>query len=190
VEESVPAEYFVDLYKREIDPWHFETSEYERDKYGVTLQALPHPRYASALELGCSVGVFTAMLAERCDRVLATDVSEDALRRARWNCADRYNVAFERRVLPHDYPAGAFDLTTVCEIGFYLAAADLIALRTNVIDRSTQGAHIALVHWTPPVDGHASTTEEVHRIFCSAPQLRRLHGFSAETYRLDVLERR
>jgi hypothetical protein len=47
-----------------------------------------------------------------------------------------------------------------------------------------------LVHWTPRVEGHASTTEEVHALFRTAAELRWLHGYSAQTYRLDVLERR
>lgn len=190
VGESVPAEYFVDLYKRKIDPWHFETSDYERRKYTATLRALPRERYNDALEIGCSVGVFTSMLAPRCGRLLATDVSPDALERARCNCARYPNVQFERRAMPHEYPAGRFDLTTVCEIGFYFGRSDLNLLRSNVIAHSVGGAHVILVHWTPPVEGHATTTEQVHASFRNAAELRWLHGYSAETYRLDLLERR
>ncbi len=187
--ESVPPKYFIDLYKREIDPWRFETSEYERRKYAVTLMELPRERYARALEIGCSVGVFTNMLAQRCDELLAVDVSDDALARARRNCATRANVSFERRTMPHGYPDGMFDLTTVCEMGFYLSMDDLLALRENVIAHATPGGHIVLVHWTPPVQGHATTAEEVHDTFRAAPELEWLSGLSAETYRLDVLKR-
>jgi SAM-dependent methyltransferase len=190
VGDSVPVEYFVDLYKREIDPWKFETSEYERRKYAATLSALPRLRYRRALELGCSVGVFTSMLAPRCGHVLGTDVSPDALRRARHNCAGLRNVTLERRALPAEFPAGIFDLTTVCEIGFYLSRDDLLTLRSEVVAHSLTGAHVVLVHWTPRVDGHASTTEEVHALFCAAPELEWLNGYSQQTYRLDILERR
>jgi SAM-dependent methyltransferase len=186
----VPAQYFVDLYRRERDPWHFESSGYERAKYRATLHALPKQRYDNALEIGCSVGVFTSMLAERVRSLLAIDVSPEALERARRNCARHPHVKFERRTMPYEYPDAHFDLTTVCEVGFYLGANDLLALRTNVIEHSMPGAHIVLVHWTPPVEGHASTTEEVHHSFRSARELRWLHGFSQPTYRLDVLERR
>jgi SAM-dependent methyltransferase len=186
----VPAQYFVDLYRRERDPWHFETSEYERKKYRATLHALLSERYNNSLEIGCSIGVFTSMLAERTRAVLAIDVSPEALERARRNCAQHAHVRFERRTMPYDYPGGVFDLTTVCEVGFYLDAHDLGILRNNVIEHSAPGAHIVLVHWTPPVHGHASTTEEVHETFRQAPQLRWLHGFSHRTYRLDVLEKR
>jgi SAM-dependent methyltransferase len=190
VSNSVPAQYFIDLYRREPDPWNFETSDYERAKYKATLCALPRERYDNALEIACSVGVFTRMLAERTRALLAIDVSPDALERARRRNLEYPHVRFERRTMPYEYPEGTFDLTTVCEVGFYLDPHDLAVLRDNVIANSTPGAHIVLVHWTPPVRGHASTTEEVHHTFRSSRQLRWLHGFSEPTYRLDVLEKR
>ena len=68
---SLPAGYFEALYAAAPDPWDFEGSDYERGKYAATLAALPQPRYARALEVGCSIGVLTALLAPRCDRLLA-----------------------------------------------------------------------------------------------------------------------
>jgi hypothetical protein len=100
------------------------------------------------------------------------------------------HVRLERRTMPHEYPDGTFDLTTVCEMGFYLGPRDLAQLRDKVVAHSIPGAHIILVHWTPPVRGHASTAEEVHEAFAGAPLLRHLHGFSAKTYRLDLFEKR
>ena len=190
VNTSVPAQYFIDLYRRERDPWKFESSEYEREKYAATLRALPRERYRNALELACSIGVFTSMLAARTDALLGVDVSPEALERARSRCARLRHVRFERRTMPHEYPDGAFDLTTVCEVGFYLDAHDLTVLRDNVIAHSAPGADIVLVHWTPPVRGHASTTQEVHAAFAAAPELRHVQGFSAPTYRLDVFAKR
>ena len=64
-------DYFEGIYADGPDPWGFETSEYERRKYDLTLAALPRRRYARALEPGCSIGVLTADLARRCDAVEA-----------------------------------------------------------------------------------------------------------------------
>jgi SAM-dependent methyltransferase len=185
----VPADYFVDLYKRETDPWHFRTSPYEQRKYETTLASLPRTLYENGLEIACSIGVFTNMLAHRCRRLLAVDVSPDALARAAYLCEAHKHVRFERRVMPRDYPHGMFDLTTVCEMGFYLSHDDLLALRENVVRHCAPNAHVILVHWTPPVNGHASTTEQVHEAFIESANLRHLLGFSRETYRLDLLER-
>ena len=35
--------YFEQLYASDPDPWRFATSDYERDKYAATLDALPPP---------------------------------------------------------------------------------------------------------------------------------------------------
>jgi SAM-dependent methyltransferase len=148
------------------------------------------PRYRNALELACSVGVFTSMLAERCDALLAVDVSDEALARAAQNCSRHRHVRFEKAVLPHEFPAGRFDLITVCEAGYYFAMPDLLRLRERVEQACEGGAHVALVHWTPPVEGHAISAEQVHATFRASPHLRHLHGFTRETYRFDLLERR
>lgn len=187
---SVPSEYFVQLYRDSVDPWNFETSEYERAKYDATLDAWPKARYRSACELGCSIGVFTQKLAQRCDRVLAIDVSDAALERARERCKRDKNLLFARVDLLERYPHGWFDLTTICEIGFYFCEADLDRLCRNVIEHSMPGASIMLVHWTPRVSGHATATADVHERFCSDPALLHVLGLERDTYRLDLLERR
>ncbi len=61
--ESLSTEYFDDLYQKNEDPWDFETSAYERDKYAATLAALPNAHYQNAFEIGCSIGVLTQQLA-------------------------------------------------------------------------------------------------------------------------------
>ncbi len=52
---SLPPSYFDERYAKNLDPWDFETSDYERAKYVATLDALPRARYSSALEVGCSI---------------------------------------------------------------------------------------------------------------------------------------
>lgn len=188
--ETVPAEYFIDLYKRDADPWHFRTSAYEQRKYEATLAALPRPLYENALEIACSIGVFTNALARRCRRLLAVDVSADALVSAARTCGAHAHVRFEQRFMPYDYPDGVFDLTTVCEVGYYLCADDVRALRDNVVAHCSRGAHVVLVHWTPPVEGHATSAQDVHEAFCSCARLRRVAALARKTYRLDLLERR
>ena len=77
------ATFFDDLYARDADPWDFETSAYEAAKYEQTIAALEGRRFSTALEVGCSIGVLTERLAEHCDDLLAIDVAESALVRAR-----------------------------------------------------------------------------------------------------------
>ncbi|MEO7685215.1 MAG: SAM-dependent methyltransferase [Gemmatimonadaceae bacterium] len=55
-------EYFENLWKAG-DPWRFESSECERQKYARQLELLSDRRYGRVLEIGCAAGVFTRMLA-------------------------------------------------------------------------------------------------------------------------------
>ena len=81
--DRLGREYFEDLYEGSPDPWGFETSTYERSKYERTLGVLGNRRFRRALEVGASIGVFTEMLAPRCDELLAVDASERAVAAAR-----------------------------------------------------------------------------------------------------------
>src|SRR5215210_2873354 len=93
-------EYFENLYRQSPDPFAYETSPYERGKYERTLEAISHRQYRRALEVGCSIGVFTAMLAPLCDELLAVDLSEEAVDIASKRLATFSNVCVERRTLP------------------------------------------------------------------------------------------
>ena len=90
--KSLAPEYFEDVYNAEDDPWNFAASEYEASKYAATLAALPGEHYESAFEIGCSIGVLTAQLAEKCESLLAVDVNDKALRQARRRCESLPNV--------------------------------------------------------------------------------------------------
>ncbi len=100
------------VYRANADPWNFASSPYEAAKYRATLEALPRERYTNAFEAGCSIGVLTAQLAPRCERLLCIDLSEAALAQARERCAALPQVRFERRMLPGEFPMadGPFDL--------------------------------------------------------------------------------
>jgi Nodulation protein S (NodS) len=86
--QTLRPEYFDALYTADPDPWKFAASRYERDKYALTLDAMPKLRYRSALEVGCSIGVLTRSLAPRCDVLVAIDAAQTPLVEARRRCAD------------------------------------------------------------------------------------------------------
>ncbi|MBS1861148.1 MAG: methyltransferase domain-containing protein [Actinobacteria bacterium] len=123
-DDRAPVEHFERLARESDDPWSYATSEYEQAKYRHTLDYLPaHP--GRTLELGCSIGVFTKMLAARCHTLLAVDFSPTALARARERLRGTPQVVFERRRLPEEMPEGPFD-TIVCGEILYYWSADLV----------------------------------------------------------------
>ena len=122
---SLPPSYFDKLYSSDPDPWKFETSEYEANKYAATVAALPKKHYRSAFEIGGSIGVLTQKLAQRCDALLSIDVSKLAQQQAIKRCQELSQVSFEIMSVPEQFPAQMFDLTLVSEVGYYWSWQDL-----------------------------------------------------------------
>ena len=189
--QTLTPEYFEDLYAADGDPWKFASSPYELEKYARTLAALPAPRYGSALEIGCSIGVLTKDLAERCNRLVAVDAAASALEDARRRCAHLENVQFAELFVPRDWPPGEFDLIILSEVVYYFDAADLAELSRRVLHALAPRGVIVLVHWTGETD-YPLSGDQAADLFIN--QLRAevdivSHERRPE-YRLDVLQRR
>ncbi|WP_237478078.1 class I SAM-dependent methyltransferase [Lichenibacterium dinghuense] len=185
---SLDSRYFEDIYARTIDPWDFRTSPYERGKYEATLGILPRPRYRSALEVGCSIGVFTRLLADRCGAVLALDTSPSALGEARAANADRPGVAFREATLPRDFPEGRYDLIVLSEVLYYLSRPDLAALAARCRAALEPDGAMVLCHWLGETD-YPLGGDEAAELFiaAAAPRWRRSASRREPQYRLDLL---
>ena len=186
---TLKPDYFDQVYAANADPWGFETSPYEQDKYADTLSSLPRPAYKNAFEIGCSLGVLTARLAPRCGRLLAVDGSAAPLARARELCRVLKNVEIQQMQVPDRFPNDSFDLILVSEVGYYWSPDDFAKAQAAILQHLEPGGHLMLVHWTPPVHDYPLTGDEVHEAFLKLPGLKHLSGHREETYRLDVLER-
>jgi protein-L-isoaspartate O-methyltransferase len=116
--DRAPVEHFERLARDSDDPWNYASSPYEQAKYRRTLARLPE-RIDSALELGCSVGVFTAILAPRCRRLLALDFSPTALEHAGKRLDGVPGVELCQADLPEEMPAGPFEAIVCSEILYY-----------------------------------------------------------------------
>ena len=182
---TLPRDYFDQLYERDADPWRFATKDYEHQKYAVTLEILPRERYRNALELGCSIGVLTQMLATRADRLLSVDAAQIAVDAARARCANLANVEIERATLPDEFPAGRFDLILMSEVGYYFALPDLNRLSERVLSALENGGDLMLIHYLPNVPDYPLTGDEVHDFFLQLSGLEHLNGLRAQRYRLD-----
>ena len=187
--DTLPPAYFEQIYGASADPWNFETSPYESEKYTATVTSLPRNCYASALEIGCSIGVLTARLAQHAGALIAIDVSEAALARARARCAELPHVSFARMQFPEQKPRGSFELIIVSEVAYYWSNATLDHAMTTIAALQSSGGHLVLVHWTPVVLDYPLTGDEVHNRWLSRPEWRAVRSERTEQFRLDVLER-
>jgi SAM-dependent methyltransferase len=186
VSARLEPDYFERLYAEHADPWRFETSPYERAKYARTVAALGPRRFGLGLEVGCSIGVLTAMLAERCERLLAVDCSELAVERARRRLAGRPGVRVERRTLPEEMPAGPFDLIVCSEVLYYWSRDLLIEALAALRSALAPGGSLLAVHWRPRTRTYPLQGDEVHEILArELGDLRRGASLTERRYRLD-----
>jgi len=131
-------------FERREDPWDYVAVSYQRDRIRTQIEMLDvirgSGRFADALEVGCAEGMFTELLAERCDALLAVDISPVALARARQRLHAQGHVRFEELDLRVDALPGTYDLIVIIHALEYIrnpvyvrrARAKLVnALRPN-----------------------------------------------------------
>ena len=182
--QRVGPEFFARLYAADDDPWGFETSPYERAKYDATIAALPPGPIGSAFEAGCSIGVLTERLATRCDRLLAFDVSDAAIERARARLANAVHVTIERRELPEEMPAGPYDLIVASEVLYYLDPPAFDAMLDAIEKALVPSGSLVAVHWRHPTRRYPLRGDEVHERL-AARFGRAAHAAWTEDYALD-----
>lgn len=189
--KSLDSDYFKDVYDANDDPWNFETSEYEAAKYASTIEALPKEYYENVLEIGCSIGVLTQLLAKRAGKLLATDVSDKALEIAARRNNQSQNVSFKNVSFPRQLPNDRYDLIMVSEVAYYLSSVEWESAIESLYGRIKEKGHIVLVHWLPEVHDYPQTGDEVHNSFKRLMGTKMNNIFSAreECYRLDVWEK-
>lgn len=177
-------------YEHESDPWHFETSPYEKAKYAATLAALPKARYRNVFEVGCSIGVQTRLLAQRSDALQAYDVVPSALETARRNCAAHPHVRFALAEVPDAWPQEKFDLIMLSEVLFFFDRTDLARIVAHVRDTLLPGGDVVVVNWLGETNFPLTGDEASDGFIAGASDfLRRGHGERTGDYRLDVLTR-
>ena len=150
------------------------------------MAALPVPRFSAGFEVGCSIGVLTRQLADRCASLLAVDVAEAALVQARARCAELPHVTMQRMRIPAEWPDRVFDLVLLSEVLYYLSPDDIAWTASRARTCLSRGGAILLVHYILPTDSPCSG-DVASEIFIAnvglAPALQR-----RETqYRLDLL---
>ncbi len=146
--------------------------------------------FANALELGGSIGVFTEMLAPRCEALTTIDVARTAAAMARRRLADFPRVRVIRGAIPDAVPDEQFDLIVASEILYYLTPDGLDRTLALIRSRLVSGGRLVAVHWRPHGPERPFTAAEVHARLCDDPWLALVHSDAAGIYLLDVLERR
>lgn len=145
------AREFFDQLWTKGDFWEIESSEYERARLARLLEVLGDKRYERTLELGCGAGAFTRRLAGLSGRLLAVDVSEEAIARARGSAASPGIEWRAANAMDLDFAVeGPFDLVVLVETVYYLGWLypffDVAWLAHALFDASRPGGRLLLAN--------------------------------------------
>jgi SAM-dependent methyltransferase len=181
---------FERLYQASPDPWGYRSSSYEHDKYRATLDALPEGPHRLCLEVGCSIGVFTGLLAARCEHLVAIDFSLSALQLARRHLEGVGNVDLLRASFPEQTPPGSWDVVVCSEILYYLQPPALGEAIGWIEAQLDCGASVLAVSWRGAGRDEPLLGDEVHDRL--ARELADRHALDArrDGYRLDRFDGR
>jgi SAM-dependent methyltransferase len=143
--------FFAELWA-DRDPWDLDASELDQRRYERQLELLGDRRYVRALEIGCASGSFTRRLAPFCDALVALDISERAIERAR--VADDGGPGTEYRVanvMELDLRnEGSWDLVVLTETAYYLGwlypMFDIAWLAHSLHEATRPGGRLLLVN--------------------------------------------
>lgn len=185
--EIINKAYFDNMYALSKDPWNFETSPYEQEKYAHTIAALGNRQFERGLEIGCSIGVLTGLLAKQCANILGTDISEQPIQIAKDRYQSQDGIRFEVAHIPAQFPEGVFDLIVLSEVCYYLSKEDLILSKELVLDSLTTGGMLCLVHWRPQIQSCVFNGDEVNDYFLEGGAYTQTYQYINEKYRIDVI---
>jgi SAM-dependent methyltransferase len=170
------------------DPWSYTTNDLEKVRHCGEAHMLDavrgQNRFGRALEIGCAEGIFTELLAERCDSLLAADFSEPALARARQRCHWNGRVTFERLDLRNDPLPGVFDLIVAIHVLEYIRnPVTLRKVRERLVKGLRPGGYLLI--------GSCSIQDLKERAWWSRYMLRggrRVNDFFAGHRKLSVVD--
>jgi cyclopropane fatty-acyl-phospholipid synthase-like methyltransferase len=180
---------FETRYQADPDPWGYTSSEYEREKYEATFAACGRGPFADTLELGASIGVFSALLAPRCERLTTIDAAPTAVAAARQRLAGAPQVDVILGEIPDAIPVRRFDLVVASEILYYLTDPELTRTIGWLEAAMTSGGRLVAVHWRPAGPERPLDAKQVHATLLHQPWLECVTSGGTDDYRLDVLER-
>lgn len=189
-QETSSASFFENKYRQDADPWNFEHSRYEQERYTSILHAANGRHYSRAFEPGCSIGVLTQKIACLCDRLEAFDFSPTAISNARQRCKDLTHVHIWCGSLPDAIPTGKFDLIVFSEIGYYFERRQLQQIIDRLAESLDPGGIFIAAHWLGTSADHILSGDEVHRIIRECSELSLDDEGRYTHFRLDRMVRK
>jgi 2-polyprenyl-3-methyl-5-hydroxy-6-metoxy-1,4-benzoquinol methylase len=190
----------VDREFADPDPWSYATSEAEqecfRHQLAVLDRARPGSRFEEVCEIGCAEGFFTESLEPRCSSLLALDLSEAALARARERRDWGDHVRFARWDLRTDSMQTTYDLVVVAGVlEYFERRSSLRTARDKIVAGVRPGGLLFVVSTRNPGAEEAWWTRafprgaRINEYVASHPDLRSVAAESGDAYVIDLFRR-
>jgi protein-L-isoaspartate O-methyltransferase len=185
---NMERSYFEEMYSDSPDPWGFGDSWYEHRKYDLTIASLTRHHYRRAFEPGCSIGVLSARLAERCDELVAMELLPSVAERAGTRLRDVPGAHVVPGSIPGDWPGGVFDLVVLSEVAYYLTDTGFDCMLRKLRGSLENGGTLVSVHYTLPTN-YPLPGLEVGRRLRELDWLTQAGQYLEESFELLVFQR-
>lgn len=188
--------YFESIFSRSRDPWVYR-SPYEQLKYQQTLDLIPATA-GRGLELACAEGDFTEMFAGRVGQLVAGDISQLALDRAKRRCDGLSNVEFRRLDLMVDPLPSGLDAIVCSEVLYFVGLDRLPTVAAKLAAALALGGVLVLAHANMTVDapdqpgfdwGLLYGALTIGRTFAADPDLRFVKELQSRHYRIQLFRK-
>lgn len=135
------------VFRNAVDPFSYASNPQEQERLAIQEEMLDAIRgdstFGSALEIGPGEGLFTEVVASRCDSFLVVDLAPTALERTQNRCAWASHVRFAKWDLLTDQMPGKFDLIVATGLLEYFTRRRTLAyVRSKLIDGVNDGGYL------------------------------------------------
>lgn len=163
-----------------------EASWHERRRVDLVGALLPREFYGDVFEPACGAGELSAMLAARCEYLLASDRDEAVVLHARRRLA-AFNADVVVMDVRSEWPERRHDLIVLSELVPYLSEPEATAVLQRALASLVPEGHLVVGHWRRRVRETGPSGDEVSARVRALPDVRLLARYEDPHYVIDVL---
>jgi len=123
------------------DAWGYERRPFERERFDLIMDVMSDLSPERLLEVGCAEGHLTRRLSGHVEELVACDVVEEALRRAKEHCAGLANVRFLLADIRKTWPEGMFDAVLCSDVLYYFTKREVRGVVHRSALKISPGGH-------------------------------------------------
>ncbi|MFX0197405.1 MAG: class I SAM-dependent methyltransferase [Candidatus Hodarchaeota archaeon] len=187
--------YFNYIYVRK-DPYFTHRNDIQ-NKFHKAFEMVRGFKAKNTLEIGCGEGRFSHFLAGFSEKVLAIDISDIAIKRAKGINRNNPNIEFKRIDLLTDNSfEDRYDFIFCSEVLYYLNISQLMEVIPKIIGLLNQNGKLLLVHIRSLGDDISGKelkefgARTIHEAFIRSQQLELEKDIISADYRITLLHRK